>query len=298
MSNNYDLLKTKEIIEILDGDIPFEDSGNTYRMPYLSGPTLCSISTTFGLAQEYKWDKGLANLSRWQYMNNIMDYCIKNETISSLLSYLFSIDKFKDVLKGVPSDEIEEKHKKIVSIVLNQINSILYFGGHQLVIVDKQFIVNKIGTEIKIEAPTIKVIDRDYINSLSERALKDILENNYDSAITKARTILEETFCYVLESKGEVPSSNGDIGRLYKQVKDIFNMHPDKTIDVRINTLLSGLEKIITSITEMRNANSDSHGVGNKRLAINDYHARLLVNASVMMSDFILSVYNNDANSI
>lgn len=45
-------------------------------------------------------------------------------------------------------------------------------------------------------------------------------------------------------------------------------MHADKDIDRRINTLLSGLEKIVTSIAEMRNANSDAHGVGNRRLNI------------------------------
>ena len=74
----------------------------------------------------------------------------------------------------------------------------------------------------------------------------------YDSAITKCRTLLEEVFCYVIEKKGEEPSQKGDINKLYKQVKDLYNMHADASVDKRINELLSGLEKVIDAIAEMQ----------------------------------------------
>ncbi|MDO9523719.1 MAG: abortive infection family protein [Methanocorpusculum sp.] len=146
---------------------------------------------------------------------------------------------------------------------------------------------------VSVEAPATKVIDRKYILDLSERACRDIDDGNYDSAITKSRTILEETFFFVIEKKDDVPSASGDINKLYTQVKNLYDMHGDKNLDKRINMLLSGLEKIISAIAEMRNNHSDSHGVGSKRIDIFDYHARLFVNSSVAMSDFILSVYLN-----
>lgn len=149
------------------------------------------------------------------------------------------------------------------------------------------------GEVVAVAAPAVKIIDRAYIKDLAGRANKDIDEGNFDSAITKARTILEETFCYVIEKKGEVPSDSGDIGKLYGQVKTLYNMHADKNLDKRINTLLSGLEKIISAIAEMRNKESDSHGVGSKRIGIADYHTRLFVNSAIAMADFILSVYQN-----
>ena len=31
--------------------------------------------------------------------------------------------------------------------------------------------------------------------------MKDISDGNYDSAITKSRTLVEEVFCYVIEKK-------------------------------------------------------------------------------------------------
>ena len=70
-------------------------------------------------------------------------------------------------------------------------------------------------------------------------------------------------------------------------------MHQSKDADRQINELLSGLEKILSSISNMRNINSDAHGVGSKRFNIKDYHARLFVNSAMTMADFILSVSEN-----
>ncbi len=162
--------------------------------------------------------------------------------MSDFLAYIFSKDKFVESLKGLSPEDIEEAYCTIVQKILEQINSILYFGGNELRVVGKSYQIGQIGKVITIAAPTVKVIDRAYIKDLAERANKDIDDGNFDSAITKARTILEETFCYVIEQKGEVPSDSGDIGKLYGQVKSLYNMHAHKDLDRRINTLLSGLE--------------------------------------------------------
>ena len=67
-------------------------------------------------------------------------------------------------------------------------------------------------------------------------------------------------------------------------------MHTDTNADRRINTLLSGLSSIVKSIAEMRNKDSDAHGVGAKRITIDEHHASLSLNVAVAMADFILSV--------
>ena len=67
-------------------------------------------------------------------------------------------------------------------------------------------------------------------------------------------------------------------------------MHQQKEQDVRINSLLSGLEKVLTAISDMRNKGSDAHGVGAKRISIDEHHARLFVNSSMTIAGFILTV--------
>ncbi|MCL2480094.1 MAG: abortive infection family protein [Spirochaetaceae bacterium] len=302
LDSQFELLRNKQIITILDGDTNFgeiknEDGGApiTVSMPYLSGPTICEISNTFGLPASYGWNGGAQ--SRWAYFDDLLKYCIDNKNMTKFLSYLFSKEQFVDKLKGMSPITIERAHRKIIETVITKINGILYFGGNEIITSGAQFIIRKIGSNITVETPTVKKIDRDYIKSLSERAMRDILESNFDSAITKSRTLLEEIFCYVIEKKGEEPSDSGDIGKLYNQVKTLYNMHQNKDIDKRINMLLSGLEKIISSIAQMRNEGSDSHGLGNKRINILEYHARLYVNAAITMGDFILSVGEKNLNS-
>lgn len=297
--NKFELLRVKSILAILDGDTGFGNlkidgkySNIKISMPYLSGPTLCNLSTRFGLPVSYGWN-GVAQ-SRWAYLDDLMEYAIKNSRESDLLASLFSKDQFIDKLKCYPPEIIDFAYGKIVKTIIAQINGELYFSGHELVQIENTYFIREIGTTVTVVAPVIKLIDRNYISSISDRAMQDVVDGNYDSAITKSRTLLEEVFCYVIEKKNEVPSESGDIGKLYKQVKNLYNMHQNKNMDKRINGLLSGLEKILSAITEMRNKDSDAHGVGAKRINISEYHARLFVNSAMTMSDFILSVGENN----
>lgn len=288
----YELLRNKEILTILDGDTRFgEIDGVEISMPYLNGPVLVEISLQFGLSATYGWNGGAQ--SRWAYLDDLIVYCIANNNVSDLLSYLFSKQQFEKKLKKKTPEQIDDIYNNITNTVIEHINGILYFGGNKLVCRNKNFYIVPINETVEVIAPAVKSINRDYIKDISERAMQDVVNKNYDSAITKSRTLLEEVFCYVIEKKNDTPASYGDIGKLYKQVKDLYNMHTDKDIDKRINALLSGLEKIVSSIAEMRNANSDAHGVGNRRLNIAEHHARLIVNSAMTMGEFILSIGNN-----
>ena len=296
--SKYELLREKNILAILDGDTDFgfleingENSNIKVSMPYLSGPMLCDMSNKFGLPVTYAWNGGAQ--SRWAYNDFLLAHCIQNGHESDLLSFLFSKGQFTEKLRGQTPETIDYAYSHIVKAIINQINGILYFSGNELVQTGSVFVIQKIGTTISVAAPSVTAIDRRYITDISERAMKDISDGNYDSAITKSRTLVEEVFCYVIEKKGVEPSESGDMGKLYNQVKQIYNMHQDKDVDKRINGLLSGLEKILSAIAEMRNKASDSHGVGAKRINISDYHARLFVNSAMTMADFVLAVSEN-----
>lgn len=301
--SNFELLRNKRILSILDGDIDFgllkingEDSDIKVSMPYLSGPTLCDISCEFGLSVSYGWSGGAR--SRWVYLDNLLSFCIQKKQESKLLSFLFSRNQFASKLNGKTPEIIEFAYNNIVDIIIKQINGILYFGGNELLLMGNSFIIRKIGETVSVITPSVKSINRSYIADLSNRAMKDIVDGNFDSAVTKSRTLLEEVFCYVIEKKGIKPSEGGDAGKLYNQVKGLYHMHQSKDMDKRINGLLSGLEKILSAIAEMRNKGSDSHGVGAKRINIDDYHARLFVNSAMTMADFILSVSEKQFDKI
>jgi hypothetical protein len=302
MKNPYELLRSKKIIAILDGDtsfgeFPVNDTTEQIKvsMPHLSGPQLCEMSNKFGLAVSYNWGGG--SRSRWEYLDSLMEYCIKNERFSELLSCMFDKAQFVDKLRGLSAQGIEDAHRKIIEETLNHINGELCFGGNELCVVGSKFIVRAIGAVSTIEAPTINVIDRHYIKDLYDRALKDIDDGNTDSAFTKSRTIVEETFCYAIEKANEIPSDKGDIGKLYGQVKTLYNLGQKQDKEQWANQLLSGLEKILDAITQFRNKQGDAHGAGMKRQVIPERYARLVLNSAFTMAEFVLAVMLNKHNS-
>lgn len=87
----------------------------------------------------------------------------------------------------------------------------------------------------------------------------------------------------------EEPDHLGNLVKLYNQVKKIKNMHQCQENDRRVNELLSGLEKIVNSIANMRNNMSDAHGVGEKRIKVNAKEAKLVMNCSMTLCEYLVS---------
>ena len=96
--NINNLLRTKEIIAILDGDtewgkISSSATGESIRvaMPYLSGRDICAVANKFGYPMIYEKDG--EKFSRWEYFDNLLEYCINQKKVSTkpnriVLSYV------------------------------------------------------------------------------------------------------------------------------------------------------------------------------------------------------------------
>ena len=283
--NGYELLNRRDIIDILDGDTKLGDSESfIVKMPYLSGPNLVQLCNDFGLVTTY------GSQSRWVYLNDLLSHVNNNHMTDELLRYMFNLDKFTDLLKLGSPQEIEEAYKSICDLAIKKINSILYLGKHELQLIDGHFYVVELGTKPTIDKTNISIINIPYVRELSNRCEKDFVEGNYDSVVTKSRTLIEEVLIYILEQNNVPVPTKGDLKKLYAAVKPLFNMNQKNEFDKRVNELLSGLEKIINSIAEMRNTNSDAHGVGSKRINIRESEAKLIMNSSILYCEYILSI--------
>ena len=188
-----------------------------------------------------------------------------------------------------------ELYWRLINGVMFSINDALCFDKCHIEYNFDSWQFNLIDDEndISIETPSIDTIDVNYIKRLNKEISKSIKDGDYESCITKSRTLLEEIMIYGIEKADQKVEAKGNIHKLYNQFKTIYNMHQDKDMDKRINDLLSGLSKIITSISDMRDMNSDSHGSGIRRINIEKHHATLFANSALIMSEFILSVINN-----
>ena len=290
---DWSVLKDREIIEMFIGDSVIErDFGTDYKMPYMRGTDICELGIELGISEDY-WDNN--SLSRWVYMKDVIDYVIRNNIIDSFFKKLLDLSRFREIRKYDSYKSSRELYYEIINMLMYNINEILVFNKCHIEYNFKTWKFSLIDDEstIRIETENINKIDRQYIKRLKSEIESTIKSGDYESCITKSRTLIEEVFKYGIEEKQESVDSKGDIVKLHSKFKDLYNMHQDKQMDKRINSLLSGFDKIITSISEMRDLNSDSHGAGSKRIKIEKHHAILFSNAAIVMSEFFLSVINN-----
>ena len=189
---------------------------------------------------------------------------------------------------------MKEAHASIINGAINSINVILMIAEKELRCVNGTFAVVDLGQEMVFETLKVKVITSQYIRELPERIKNDIESNDYDSVITKSRTLIEEVLIFIIEHlTHERYKSSGDLNKIYQETTDLLNMRQKSEWDKRINELLGGLHKLISAISSMRNLNSDAHGVGAGRIQIKKREALLAAHSSMMIAEYLLSVYEN-----
>lgn len=285
--DNFKVLKKKEIYEFLEGSgsplITY--NGIEYGMPYYTATQLNSLCVDFGLTD-------VVGGSRWCYVEALLDYAIEHQRCDELFSLLFSEKQFANLQDIEDMQEVDNVYNQIVKAAISHINHSIRLSRKELVLINGHFMIVEAGKEPVIETPKLNVRSIPYVQGLRERCKDDFISGNYDSVITKSRTTMEEVFVQLLEENNIERISKGDLLKLYNQVKTLLNMQQKNKNDKRINNLLSGLEKIVQSVAEMRNANSDAHGVGSHRIAIREYEARLVMNSAITFCEYMISVHD------
>lgn len=225
-------------------------------------------------------------------MQSLLIILNKQGRVPELLSHLFNMSRFEELNSLGDVDKIKDTHKSIISIALKQINSHLLIAKKELRIINNSFVLSDIGEKSVIETPKVRIVTYQYIRKLPERIKEDLSNKDYDSVITKSRTLLEEVLIYIIEQlTKERYKSNGDLIKIYQEATELLNIRQKKEWDKRVNELLGGLHKIVNSISSMRNINSDAHGVGASRISVSEREALLVANSAIMLSEYWLGVF-------
>ena len=225
-------------------------------------------------------------------MQDLMKYLNPQGRIPELLSYLMQQGRFEN-LTGIGNiQKVDETYIAIIKGAIASINAQLVIARVELRLVNKSFVLTNIGEDIVIDTPKVKIITTQYIRELPERIKDDIENKDYDSVITKSRTLLEEVLIFIIEKMTfERYKSNGDLVKIYQDATDLMNMRQKSDWDKRVNELLGGLHKLVSAISSMRNMNSDAHGAGSGRINIKKREAILAAHSSMMLAEYWLSVF-------
>ncbi|ACA82708.1 abortive infection family protein [Leuconostoc citreum] len=297
LKQDFSVLQQRKIIDMLiEGDY----------LPYQTGNNIKDMIVRFG----YNHTIDTSELtSRWQIMKALLTQLNQSGQTQGFFDYILSANFLKSAIEAQNNDYkisnidndldrnklIEQGRKKIQDEFIKAINDeIIYshkkinYNNHILSITNPSF-----------NQPDVNVIkdkiDSGYISSMLEKAKDDLNDKDYDSVVTKARTILEEVFIQIIEDNNEVVKNNGKIGEYRGKVHEILGMKKSNDWDEKIIRLVSFLNGSVSTIAELRNINSDSHGVS-KRTKINEAEAELIINSAVTLGNYYLKVNDRHNN--
>lgn len=252
-------------------------TGNSKTSPYRTGSELVKFFNDLGSNDVYGADFG----SRVPHT----EYKIRELNGSPNLARVF--DNALDQRNFIGTEyQIEQ--------VIDYLNQYLEYDGYEIVKLGKFYRVREIqGNSVELELPFKGSIElyHNFIEEQIQKCDRKILENDFDGAITNARSLLEAVLLEIESKLNKKPAQHdGDLNKLYNRVKPLLNLDPSqKDISNTLKQILSGFVSIVSGLAGIRNKMSDSHALTYKP---QKHHAKLAVNAAKTMADFIFETFS------
>lgn len=251
-------------------------TGDGGLVPYRSGPALVEFFNEFGFDETY----GQGFPSRWFYAEEKLKELNGTETLAKVFTKALDPRTFL----GTDFD---------VSAMADELNKYLKFDGYQLVKRGEFFTVRQlVDGLVKIDTPSQDDMDVDatFIAEQIKKCQRKIKENDFDGAITNARSMLEAVLLNIEQTvSASPPKYDGDLVSLYRRVQRHLNLHPKREdIATVLKQVLTGLSSITAGLAGMRNKMSDAHASSYRPAA---HHAKLAVNAARTLADFLFETF-------
>lgn len=112
-----------------------------------------------------------------------------------------------------------------------------------------------------------------------------------EGAITSARTALESVCKRILEESNVEDRSKGDLVKLHKATAKQLRLSPGGYSEDIFRQILGGCAGIAAGLSGLRNAFGDSHGKGKSYPKPQPRHARLAINATMTLAEFLIETY-------
>ncbi len=227
-------------------------------------------------------------------MTDIMKKSVANSSTTQIIDYLVSSFHLRSTIEERSDDgdsapfDIETVRQKIETEFLVKVNDQLRYSNKRMVRNGTTFEIYPLDIEPEIRVATTR-FDIGHVKELLTNAQRDLLIGDFDSVLTKSRTILEETFMQILKDNRVDFKNNGKIGQMRNKVVATLGMRPNDEWHPRIKEFISKLNGLVDSITELRDNDSDSHA-SLKRLKIKEAEAELIINSAANIAIYYLRV--------
>jgi hypothetical protein len=252
---------------------PIESLGKPLA-PYRSGPTLVAFFNELGANDTYSFRGGFP--SRWSYAESTLEEMNGTERLGPAVEAAVDPAAFLDTDFKV--DEVVE-----------YLNKYLAYDGFELVPAGKKYRLRPLGeplVAVEVQLQPTQHASHEFISEQIEKCDRKLREEDYDGAITNARSVVEAVLSDI-ESRLDPapPPYDGDMAKLYKRVQKVLNLDPERPdISESLRQLLRGLVNIIGGLAPLRNKMGDAHVRTYKPAR---HHAKLAVNSAKTLLDFV-----------
>ena len=243
--------------------------GDAPYTPYITGSKLVMFFNNYGIPHVY----GDGFPSRWKFAED-------------KLRELNGTDLIRQVIEETVDPRRFHGSNLKAEDAVEHINEFLKFD---------KYVLRKIGDFYKISdlegniiiAETSKQIDHEFINEQIEKCQRKIVENDFNGAITNARSLIEAVFIEIIERHEQADVKNdGNLENLWSRVKRIMKLEIDKaTLPDYVVQILSGIDTAVKGLAGLSNNAGDRHAT---KFRTRKHHAKLAVNLSMTISDFLI----------
>jgi hypothetical protein len=246
-------------------------TGDTKIAPYLSASQLVHFYNECGFF--YSHEAGFP--SRWQYST---DKIVESNGTPRLKKIL---EAFVDPRRYSGDEEIVEK-------IVVAINKLIKYDGFELRKIGEFYKITDLHVN-SIEPEVLKQIGQEFVIEQIEKCKGKIATNDFNGAITNARTLCEAVFIHTIEQieKTEI-KNDGDLLDLWKRVKKALKLdqRKDKITDFEFQ-ILTGLTTTINGVAALSNNASDRHA---NTFETKRHHAKLAVNTAITLCEFLIDI--------
>jgi len=243
---------------------------------YRGGPALVRLFNDYGANDEY----GQGFPSRWKYAEDRLRDLNGTEAFAALLCEVLDPREFMDTeFKAQPA--------------LDYINQRLKYDGYEVVINNGIAKIHNLqGIHVEARHPFKGSTEQAhvFIDEQVSKIDRKVQEEDYDGAITNARSLLEAVLQQLEQSLDPNPASyDGDLPKLYKRVQKLLNLDPGRPdIDQSLRQVLSGFISIVQGLSSLSNKMGDRHV---RTYKPSRHHAILVCNSAKSMCNFIFDTY-------
>lgn len=250
--------------------------GDASYTPYVRGYDLVIDFNKYGFNDTY--DAGFP--SRWKYTED-------------KLRELNGTDAIRQIIEDIVDPRRYHGLNMNVDDAAKEINEIIKFDEIELKKSGDFYKVASLNG-VLIQPETIKQINHDFINEQIQKCQKKITEDDFNGAITNARSLLEAIFIEIIErNDAEEVKNDGDVENLWKRVKKIMKLEIDKaTLPDYVFQILSGIDTAIKGLAGLSNNAGDRHAT---KFNTKKHHAKLAVNLAMTISDFLIDSWQYQA---